>query len=87
MPAKDPAACRCQMPRAHSPCPVKAGIRHRLQTLEGKCPGHSSKPDLRSESLASQVVMERGMGGFVIVWRQDWFSVMLAWSYKTSTVY
>lgn len=67
----------------------KAGIHHRLNTLEGKCPGLFSSPDLRSQSLVSRMVTGKGGDGSGIVWRQGGFSdsqrpTILVCPYKTS---
>lgn len=67
----------------------KAGIHHRLNTIEGKCPGLFSSPDLRSQSLVSRMVTGKGGDGSGIMWRQGGFSdsqrpTILVWPYKTS---
>lgn len=74
MPAKDPAVCGCQMPRARSLCPVQGWDPSQAENVQAISPSLTWSSDLRSQSLARGVVMGRRVDGFVIRWKHDGFS-------------
>lgn len=57
--AKDPEVCSCQMPGAHSLCPVQGWDQSQAGDVQAISPSLTWSSDLRSQSLAPGVVMER----------------------------